>query len=227
MTFLKAFACVQLLLLFFLFRMKENKCNILDLASVKTRCKWKVLFRAAKGLTDGDSKTASSEQFSEIFEQYFDKVYKFFYFRLRNEHDAEDLAAETFEKILKNLSAYEDRGYQIGAWIFTIARNVMNDFFRKNKMKVDSIDEMLPSKEPAKEFDMMGVDRKMLKEQLWDVVKTLPPKQQTIWSLKLTEDLPHKNIAEVLGTTEANVNVMVHRSVKIIKQQLSHLYYES
>jgi len=198
----------------------------LDLTDVKNRCKWKILFNAAQDSDVEELKTADTEKFSEIFEEYFDKVYKFFYFRLRNQHDSEDLAAETFEKILKNLKSYEDRGYKIGAWIFTIARNVLTDFFRRNKVRVDSVDDLLPSKEPSKEFDMMGMDRKMLKEQLWDVVKTLPVKQQTIWSLKLTEDLPHKEIADILGTTEANVNVMVHRSVKIIKQQLSHLYYD-
>jgi len=198
----------------------------LNFVSVKTRCKWKILFRAAQNGGDVKIKSEEAERFSDIFDQYFDKVYKFFYFRLRNEHDAEDLAAETFEKILKNLSSYEDRGYKIGAWIFTIARNVLNDFFRKNKVRVESVDELLPSKEPSKEFDMQGVDRKMLQEQLWEVVKSLPERQQMIWSLKLTEDLPHKDIADILGTTEANVNVMVHRSVKILKQQLSHLYYE-
>ncbi len=166
------------------------------------------------------------ERFSEIFNKYFDKVYQFFYFRLRNASDAEDLAAETFEKVLKNFHSFEERGHGMAAWIFKIARNALSDFFRKKKFQIDSIDELEPSREPSKEFSLKDLDRDMLKEKLWEVVETLPERQKAVWGLKLSSDLPHREIGKILGVSEANVNVIVHRSLTTLKQQLGHLYYE-
>lgn len=166
------------------------------------------------------------ERFSEIFNKYFDKVYQFFYFRLRNASDAEDLAAETFEKVLKNFHSFEERGHGMAAWIFKIARNALSDFFRKKKFQIDSIDELEPSREPSKDFSLKDLDRDMLKEKLWEVVETLPERQKAVWGLKLSSDLPHKEIGKILGVSEANVNVIVHRSLTTLKQQLGHLYYE-
>lgn len=193
----------------------------------------KVYLRVLKKSTGSKSKVKKeeamvddSDKFSEIFNKYFDKIHQFFYFRLRNQSDAEDLAAETFERVLKNLASFEERGFGVGAWIYRIARNVLSDFFRKKKFQIDSIDHLEPSKEPSKEFSLKDLDRDMLKEQLWELVNGLPERQKSVWALKLSSDLPHKEIGKLVGITEANVNVIVHRSLKTLKQQLGHLYYE-
>lgn len=211
-----------------MFFLPQKTCNFFPLAGVKDRCKVRILFFAVQddNFQGENDNQAGLLEFSQIFDEYFDKVYQFFYFRLRNREDSEDLAALTFEKILKNLSSYSERGHGIGAWIFTIARNVLNDFFRKKKFQQDNIDDLPPSKEPSEDFDIKSLDNKILQEHLWEAIKNLPDKQQMIWSLKLTEDLPHKIIAEILETTEANVNVMIHRSLKLLKQQLEHYYNE-
>lgn len=168
----------------------------------------------------------AEEKFTELYDKYFDKVYQFFFFRLRNEQDAEDLTSLTFERIYKNLQSYEERGFSVAAWIFTIARNLMIDFFKKNSIQIDSIEDLPVSKEPSKQFNIADLDRKLLQDELWEVINTLPDKQKMVWSLKLTKDLSHGDIAEIMGTNENHVNVLIHRSTKILKQRLSHLYYE-
>jgi RNA polymerase sigma factor (sigma-70 family) len=203
----------------------KKTCNFFPPAAVKSRCKAKILLNAVQDdqFQGEKDKQAGLLEFSQIFDEYFDKIYQFFYFRLRNREDSEDLAAMTFEKVFKNLDSYSERGHGIAAWIYTIARNVLNDFFRKKKLKKDCIDDLPPSKMPSEDFDLKSLDIKLFQEHLWEAIKNLPEKQQMVWSLKLTEDLPHKIIAEVLETTEANVNVMIHRSLKLLKQQLQHL----
>ena len=163
------------------------------------------------------------EKFSEIYEIYFEKMYKFFYFRLRDQGEAEDMTSEVFEKAFKKLNTFEDKGLPFGAWIFRIARNSLIDHLRKHeKARVESLDEVLPAEEPGKDFDLCSIDRKILKEKVWEVVQKLPEKQQEIWSLKLT-GMSHKEIAKAIGTTENNVNVIMHRSLSKLKKLLSHL----
>lgn len=203
----------------------EKICKNYCFQAVKERCRLKLLF-AVQEEESSESAVEKNQRFNQLFEEYFDKVYQFFFFRLRNETVAEDLAAQTFEKIYKHLDGYEDRGYKISAWIFTIARNNLNDYFRKNRHHIESIDDLTPSKEPAKDFDLGKLDSKMLTEKLWEAIGNLPKKQQELWSYKLTEDLPHKEIAELMKTSEANINVMLHRSIKLLKQQLEHYVEE-
>lgn len=208
------------------FILKTSNFFTSDAVSIKRKVYLRVLNKNGGKAKVEKTMVDDTDKFSEIFNKYFDKIYQFFYFRLRNQSDAEDLAAETFERVLKNFQSFEERGFGMAAWIFRIARNVLSDFFRKKKFQIDSIDDLEPSKEPSKDFSLKDLDRDMLQEKLWEVVNHLPERQKSIWALKLSSDLPHKEIGKMLGITEANVNVIVHRSLTTLKQQLGHLYYE-
>jgi len=172
------------------------------------------------------AKTDSS-RFDELFDRFFTRVYQYFYFRLRHKQNAEDLTSETFMKIFTKLDSFQDTGAPFSAWVFAIARNTMTDFFRKNKVRIESIEDIAELDHVSKEFDMTKINRKLCMEKLWSAVRTLPEKQQDVWALKLTSDLPHKEIAKILGTSENNVNVMVNRSMKELKRRLSYLAKDS
>lgn len=175
---------------------------------------------------DGEEALSESQQqqITKIFNDYFEKVYKFFFFRLRKQSDAEDLTSKTFERIMKNLDKYDDRGHKISAWIFTIARNILIDFYRENdRKKTSSLEELDGHKSVSADFDLEQIDRSILKDKIWEIVNKLPAKQQQIWALKLTKDLSHKDIAEILGISLSNVNVLIHRSTKVIKCELAEL----
>lgn len=163
------------------------------------------------------------DYFSELFDRYFTRVYQFHYFRIRQKEDAEDLTSETFMKIFKKLDTYHEKGIPFSVWVFTVARNTLIDFVRKNKMKTQPIEESAPEKALMKDFDIAAIERSVLSEKLWEAIKVLPEKQQQIWALKLASDLPHKEIATILGTTENNVNVAVSRSMKTLKRYLQPL----
>ncbi len=154
-------------------------------------------------------------------------MYRFFYFRLRHHDDAEDLTSETFEKIFRKLDTFEERGLPFSAWVFSIAHHCLIDHVRKKKVQVESIDELTPQEEPSVAFDLSTIERSLLSDKLWNAIRTLPPAQQQMWALKLSADLPHAQIADILGTTENNVNVMVHRSCSALKKRLAYLAHDA
>ena len=159
--------------------------------------------------------------FSILYEQYFEKVYKFFHFRLRDEELSKDLTSETFEKIVTKLHTYEDQGYPFSSWIFRIARNAMIDHIRAQQSKhTTSLEELLPSQQPFTTFDPAVIDNQSALAKVKDVIKTLPQLQQDIWGLKLASDLSHRDIANILGISENYVNVSLFRSIKVIKSKL-------
>jgi len=126
-------------------------------------------------------------------------------------------------KIFTKLESFQDTGVPFSAWIFAIARNTLIDFTRKNKIPVETIEDVPESHQPSVEFDLTKVNHKLCMKKVWAAIRTFPEKQQDVWALKLTSDLPHKEIATILGISENNVNVMVNRSMKELKRRLSFL----
>ncbi len=161
--------------------------------------------------------------FNELFDRFFTRVYQFHFSRIRQKQDAEDLTSETFAKIFKKLEGYNERGVPFSVWVFTIARNTLIDHIRKNKIQTEPLEDMESYKEPYVHFDMRKIENKILTEKLWKTLRVLPEMQQQIWALKLASDLPHKEIAAIVGISENNVNVHVSRSMKTLKKYLQHL----
>ena len=159
------------------------------------------------------------DAFTLLFHRFFKPVYRYFHFRLRQHEDAEDLTSETFEKVYRKLHTFREQGTPFSAWLFAIARNNLIDHLRR-KRDVESIDDVAGEHYFAVEMDLGAIDRAILKEKVWEAVAKLPDRYQQLWALKLTSDLPHREIARLLGTTEGNVNVMIHRSLVSLKESL-------
>ncbi|MDO9129198.1 MAG: sigma-70 family RNA polymerase sigma factor [Anaerolineales bacterium] len=68
--------------------------------------------------------------FAALYHRYLTPVYRYLYRRLGNAHDAEDLTAQVFIEALEGLVAYRERGKFV-AWLFTIARHRLTDFYRQ------------------------------------------------------------------------------------------------
>ena len=155
-----------------------------------------------------------------LCDRYLDRVYQFHFTRLRQQQDAEDLTSETLLKVVEKLHTYKNTGAPFGSWIFRIARNTLIDFIRKQKREA-SLDELPEDEERADTLDVNAIESSVLREKLWAAIESLPEKYQQLWALKLTSDLPHKEIAEILETTPGNVDVMVSRSMKRMTQSLN------
>lgn len=79
------------------------------------------LIRMAKG---GDERA-----FTEIFNKYWRPVYRFIFWRVRNEADAKDLTMECFEKAFASIKQFVPF-FKLNTWLHEIARNRVTDFFR-------------------------------------------------------------------------------------------------
>ena len=80
------------------------------------------------------AETSKSVQdvFAELYEQYMPKVYRYIYFRIRDENMAQDLTATVFQKALTKFSGFKPQKASFSTWIFTITRNTVIDYYRNN-----------------------------------------------------------------------------------------------
>lgn len=150
--------------------------------------------------------------FERIFAEYRDKLYRLCYSYTKDEILSEDLVQECFSKVWIYLPDFAGRS-EIGTWIYRIAANTCLMQLRKPGKKEVEYQEAM--KHTAME-ETCG-DKEERSAALFDAIKQLKETDRLIISMVL-EDMPQKQIGEVLGITENNVNIKVHRIKKRLKE---------
>ncbi len=159
----------------------------------------------------------SETAFGEIYDLYFEKVYRFIFYRVNHRETAEDLVAETFIRAFKKLAEMENAG-AFNGWIYQIARNLVIDHYRSRKETVD-----LSLLENVLEYEDNIVDHadlEIAQKTFLQLVKKLSPDQQIVIKLKFFDDLGNEEIAQILNKSEGAIRVIQHRALAELKNLL-------
>jgi len=163
------------------------------------------------------------EIFARLYDENLSKVYRYIFYQVNNQHLAEDLTSDVFEKALVNFKKYNSEKASFSTWIFTIARNTVADFYRAQpKVKMVGIEEAVdaPSQEPSPEATAESSEEKQL---LYKCITRLPKNEQEIVRLKFTMEMTNREIAKSLGLTETNVGVMLYRIVRKLRESFQEI----
>jgi len=148
--------------------------------------------------------------FNRLFTEYRNWVYRLCYSYTRNQVEAEDLVQECFSKIWIHLDSFRQQS-DYSTWIYRIAVNTCLMQLRKEKNNPMEFHEELKDRTSEDQDDEKGQQS----ENLYKAIAQLAEMDRLIISMVL-ENTSQRQIGEVLGITENNVNIKVHR----IKKQL-------
>ncbi len=170
-----------------------------------------------------DAKTDGAS-FAKLYDYYFPKVFAYTAAKVSDRSDAEDLVSETFMKILENLPRYENRGLPFGAWVFTIARNNLNNYYGKHSRSQHSeleegrfIVDDEKQKSPKKK-----AEEEELASKVKEVLNILPERDLNVIQLKFFAQMNNREIMHITGLSESNVAVIIFRTLKKIKPDLKY-----
>lgn len=139
----------------------------------------------------------------DINEQY-DKIYRYIYFRLKNQHLAEDLTQETFLKFFES-SSYKDAGRPL-AYLYTIARNLCIDEFRK-----------VSTEELKEEIVQEGFEDEVVERQnLQQAMETLSKEEQELLLLRYVNEVAFSDLCRLYGKSR----FALHRELSKITGKL-------
>lgn len=160
------------------------------------------------------------KEFSYIFDTYYKKVYNFIYYRVNNHYTAEDLTSQIFEKVMLKINTYDESKAPFEVWLFAIARNVTNDYFRSLQnykfFSIDAIKNLISKKTTPEDI----VEIAETNDELLKALGVLNDREKNIVALKFGADLKNVEIAKVLDITESNVGVILFRTMKKLKKEL-------
>lgn len=163
----------------------------------------------------------NEEALSQFYAEYTVRIYRYLFARVKHRELAEDLTSEVLIKILKNLSRL-DPGKNINAWVFTIARNVLIDFYRKKNAQ--------PKQGKGLEIELETPETKLTRETLLrDIIKalqTLSDLEREVIELTYFAELKGKEIAKILRKSTGNIRIIRHRSIKKLKKIIENEYRE-
>jgi len=154
----------------------------------------------------------SAAEFNQIYGQHLNKVYRLCLGYTGNKQTAEDLAQDVFIKIHQNLHKFRGES-GIGTWIFRIAVNVCLSFLKKDQ-PTESAEQLASVPE---ESDHSNEENLAL---LKTFISQLPETDRILITLEL-EDIPQKEIADILGLSESNVRVKLHRIRKVLTDKFN------
>ena len=158
---------------------------------------------------------ASFEQqskFEYLYNRYKNLLFHKAWQILQDHMLAEDAVSEAYIRIYRNLHKIEDvDSPRCAAFLVTITRNTALTILNRNKRELmEEIDETLPDQINIED----SVLSEMSRERITGLLDQLDEDMRNIFLLRYAYDLPSREIAAQLGTTENNINVKLHRARK-------------
>jgi RNA polymerase sigma-70 factor (ECF subfamily) len=163
------------------------------------------------------------DAYSALYERYVDKIYKYIYYKVGDQSEAEDLASQTFLKAWDAIADYEWRNYPFGAWLFRIAHNLVVDYHRARRENV-SLDESTPQLEHKATRYEVRPDRMMAQYlaegRIRQAVERLTEEQQQVLVLRFYEGLDTGEVAEIMGKRRGAIRGLQFRALSALRDLL-------
>ncbi|GAB4516640.1 MAG: sigma-70 family RNA polymerase sigma factor [Anaerolineae bacterium] len=161
----------------------------------------------------------TTEQFRQLYREFFPRVYAYVAYRVGRAADAEDVVSEVFLRVVAHWSRFTPRGedeteraHALVAWIFRIAYSQVNQFYRENRTETIALDDL-----PDIRSDAPSLDHQLLRKErfarLYAHIARLSPRRQEVITLKYFGGLRNQEIAAVMGLDERTVASHLSRAL--------------
>ncbi len=160
---------------------------------------------------------ADIEAFKSLYEKYFKRIYLFLFHRTGDRELTSDLTQQVFLKAMKNISKFQPRGLPFSAWLYRIAINECNDFFRKSKRaRVVMLDESITENL----FEELTADNQIdeLTRKLPSILQELKTTDLQLIEFRFFEGRSFSEIGMLLEITETHAKVKTYRALDKMKK---------
>lgn len=151
----------------------------------------------------------------EVYEQYYQKVFRYLRSRVNQTILAEDLCSDVFMKIYEKLDSFDESKASLSTWVFTIARNRLTDYFRTRRV-FEEVPETIADGSCVEE----DVCSRETLDGLADALEKLNQRERDIIILRFYSGLTLKEIAEKMGISYAYVKLLQNKALVTLKDIL-------
>lgn len=166
----------------------------------------------------------SHKCFKELVLRYERPIYLLAYGMLNSNHDAEEIAQETFLAVYKNAHVFNP-DLSFTSWIYTIASNLSKNVLRRRKHKWFSLDvEGVPEPGTNQKSQPAEIcDDRYRREIISQAIASLKPKYTVVLMMRYAEGFSYEQIGEELGLTLSAVDTRLYRAKKLLRKKLQKM----
>lgn len=166
------------------------------------------------------------EVFAKVYGHFYPKIFGYVLKRTANIEIAQDITSETFFKALNKLWQFRWRNISFSSWLYKIATNEINQYFRKNKYKSASLDALQEQGfEPVAlhnpESELLEAQEELKRHQDFIVcqkkISQLDIKYREVITLRFFEQKKINEISEVLGKSDGTIKSLLHRGLEKLR----------
>lgn len=155
---------------------------------------------------------------SELYERYHTSIYRYLYYRVGDQHTAEDLTSEVFERMLRFIGGFQPPSATFTAWLFQIARNLSTDHYRRNggRQHLELEEQMRDTQDDPDR----AVEHNLTGETLQKALSQLSEDQRDVIVLRFIAEMPIAEAAQALSKTEDAIKGLQRRALIALRQTL-------
>lgn len=156
--------------------------------------------------------------FTQLYECYMPRVYRYLLGRVGNVADAQDLTSQTFIAAMENLNKYEGQRPFL-AWLFGIARNKATDHFRQQRPD-NQLDTAVDLADTHTQDPSEIVQQQLTLEAVARKLSIIAPDRAEAILLRLVAGLSVAEVAALMGKNEPAIRMLLHRGLRDLQTQL-------
>ncbi|MBA3233464.1 MAG: sigma-70 family RNA polymerase sigma factor [Propionibacteriales bacterium] len=155
-----------------------------------------------------------AEAFGLLYDHYHGAIFRFIYHRVSSRALAEDLLSETFFRALRSMASFQWQGRDFGAWLMTIARNLVVDHYKAGRTRLETTTDNFDGNEGVTDGPEDEVIAGLTNDILHEALKTLPTEQQECLVLRFLSGQSIAETARALGRSDGAVKQLQLRAIR-------------
>lgn len=169
------------------------------------------------------------DKFEKIYNRHYQTIFNYCYRRTGDFDTSKDITSEIFLKAYLNIHKFKWKDIPILSWLYRIATNEINLFYRSQKYSPTFISEIYSNYSITVSLEDLveeksNAEAKLHKDkqfvQVQDAIKELPLKYQEVISLKYFEQLKIKEIGTILNKKEGTIKSLLSRGISKLKEKM-------
>src|SRR5690349_19275307 len=172
---------------------------------------WELVHAAQQGDTSA---------FAKLYDRYVDVVFRYVLFRVGDRELAEDVTSETFLRALRRITSVTYQGRDVGAWLVTIARNLVLDHVKSSRFRLEVVKAEVDDGSTVQAGPEQQVMAKITSAELLKCVEQLGDDQRECIALRFLQGLSVAETAELMHRNEGAIKALQHRAVRRLAQLL-------
>jgi RNA polymerase sigma-70 factor, ECF subfamily len=165
------------------------------------------------------------DEFTNVYRTNAEAMLLFFQRRLHDPEQATDLLAETFAVAIERADQFRgESADQLAAWVWAIARSLLSGAERRGSVERRYAEQLGIERRELRRGEAERIEElaglAVLRDQILELLDTLPPPQRDAVRLRMIEELDYEELAETLGVSQQTARARVSRGLRALRRQL-------